>query len=74
MNKNQENIEIEKLSELLKKAPTDDGTFYGSFYDLYVLIGIAKGVNDINQGNGTPIKDLIKEREALYEGYSRKFG
>lgn len=74
MNKNQENIEIEKLSELLKKAPTDDGTFYSSLYDLYVLIGIAKGVNDINQGNGTPIKDLIKEREALYESYSRKFG
>lgn len=74
MNKNQENIEIEKLSELIKKAPTDDGTFYSSLYDLYVLIGIAKGVNDINQGNGTPIKDLIKEREALYESYSRKFG
>lgn len=74
MNKNQENIEIEKLSELLKKAPTDDGTFYGSLYDLYVLIGIAKGVNDINNGSGTPIKDLIKEREALYESYSRKFG
>lgn len=74
MNKNQENIEIEKLSELLKKDPTDDGTFYSSLYDLYVLIGIAKGINDINQGNGTPIKDLIKEREALYESYSRKFG
>ena len=35
MNKNQEKIELEKLSELLKKAPTDDGTFYGLLYDLF---------------------------------------
>ena len=25
-----EDISMEKISELLKKAPTDDGTFYGS--------------------------------------------
>lgn len=74
MNKNQENISIEKISELLKKAPTDDGTFYGSLYDLYVLIGIVKGVNDINKGKGTPIEDCIKERETLYESYGRRFG
>lgn len=73
MNKNQENIEIQKLSELLKKAPTDDGTFYGSLYDLYVLISIAKGVNSINTEKGTSIESLIKEREALYESYNRKF-
>lgn len=74
MNENQENISIGKLSELLRKAQTDDGTFYGCLYDLYVLIGISKGVNDINQGNGTPIENLIREREALYESYSRRFG
>ena len=43
-----ENISIGKISELLKNAPTDDGTFYGCLYDLYVLIGIVKGVSDIN--------------------------
>ena len=32
MSANQENIKIEKISELLKKAPNDDGTFYGSLY------------------------------------------
>ena len=72
MNKNQEKIEIEKLSELIKKAPTDDGTFYGALYDLYVLIGIAKGVNSINHGNSISLEELHKEMEALYERTSRK--
>ena len=74
MNKGQENIEIEKLSELLRKAPTDDGTFYGSLYDLYVLIGIAKGVNSINHGNSISLEELHKEMEALYENTSRRAG
>ena len=74
MNKNQENIEIEKLSELLKKATTDDGTFYGALYDLYVFIGLAKGVNSINYGNSISLEELDREMEALYESTSRKFG
>ncbi len=74
MKEEQEKIEIEKISELLKKAQTDDGTFYGSLYDLYVLIGIVKGVNSINHGNGISLENLRKEREALYESYSRRFG
>ena len=74
MNKNQEKIEIENIVELLKKASTDDGTFSGSLYDLYVLIGIAKGVNDINQGKGISLEELDREMEALYESTSRKFG
>ena len=72
MNKNQENIKIEKISELLKKSPTDDGTFYGSLYDLYVLIGIAKGVNSIRQGNGISLEELDKEMEERHARYSRK--
>ena len=60
-----ENISIGKISELLKNAPTDDGTFYGCLYDLYVFIGIVKGVS---------LEELEKEREALYENYSRNFG
>ncbi len=74
MNENQEKMKIEKLSELLKKAPTDDGTFYSSLYDLYVLIGIAKGINDINQGNSISLEELHKEMEALYESTSRRSG
>ena len=60
--------------ENLKNAPTDDGTFYGCLYDLYVFIGIVKGVSDINNGNGITLEELEKEREALYENYSRNFG
>lgn len=71
---NDENISIEKISELLKKAPTDDGTLYGAIYDLYVLIGITKGVNEINQGRGISLEDLDKEMEVLYENTSRRFG
>ena len=70
----EEKIEIEKISELLKKAQTDDGTFYGSLYDLYVLIGIVKGVNSINHGNGISLKELDREMEALHENTSRRFG
>lgn len=69
-----ENISIEKISELLKNAPTDDGTFYGCLYDLYVFIGIAKGVSDINSENGITLEEHEKEMEALYEYYNRKFG
>ena len=36
-----ENISIGKISELLKNAPTDDGTFYGCLYDLYVFISLS---------------------------------
>lgn len=46
---NKEDVSIEKISELLKKAPTDDGTFYGALYDLYLFIGFAKGIDDIKK-------------------------
>ena len=74
MKEEQEKIEIEKISEILKKAQTDDGTFYGSLYDLYVLIGIVKGVNSINHGNGISLEELDREMEALHENTSRRFG
>ena len=74
MKEEQEKIEIEKISELLKKTQTDDGTLYGALYDLYVLIGIAKGVNSINHGNSISLEEFLKEREAIYESYNRRFG
>ena len=74
MNEKEENIKIEKLSELLKKSPTDDGTFYGTLYNLYVLIQIAKGVNNIKEGNSISLDKFSKEMEALYGNTIRKFG
>lgn len=69
-----EDIPMEKISELLKKAPTDDGTFYGSLYDLYVFIGLAKSADDIKNGKTITLEELEKEMEALYENTSRRFG
>ena len=69
-----EDIPMEKISELLKKAPTDDGTFYGSLYDLYVFIGLVKSADDIKNGRTITLEDLKKEMEALYDNSSKRFG
>ena len=67
-------ISTEKISELLRKAPTDDGTFYGSLYDLYVFIGLVKSANDIKNGRTITLDQLKKEMEALYDSSSKRFG
>lgn len=72
--KNNEDLSMEKISELLKKAPTDDGTFYGALYDLYLFIGIAKGMDGIKNGRGMTLEELHKEMEELYASTSRRFG
>lgn len=69
-----EDIPMEKISELLKKAPTDDGTFYGSLYDLYVFIGLVKSADDIKNGRTITLEELKKEMEALYDSRSKRFG
>ena len=66
-----ENISMKKISEMLKEAPTDDGTFYGS---LYVFIGLAKGVDDIKNGRTISLEKLEKEMEELHENSSRRLG
>lgn len=68
-----EDIQMEGIIELLKNSE-DDGTFYGTLYNLYVIIGIAKGVDDIRNGNSVTLEELHKEMEALYENTSRRFG
>ena len=73
MNILNENKKEEKIVELLKKAE-DDVTFYDSLYKLYVLIGIAKSVDDINNNRGMTLEEFNNEREAIYERYSRKLG
>jgi hypothetical protein len=67
-------ISMEKISELLKKAPTDDGTFYGSLYDLYVFIGLVKSADDIKNGRTITLDQLKKEMEELYDNSSKRFG
>ena len=74
MNNNQEDFSMEKISELLKKAPTDDGTFYGSIYDLYVFIGLAKSADDMKHGKCITLEELRKEMEERHARYSRRFG
>lgn len=71
---NQENIQIEKITELLKKAPTDDGTFYGVLYDLYVFIGMLKGINDINNNRGMTIEESKERIMKKYENYNTRYG
>lgn len=68
-----ENIGIEKIVNLLKNSE-DDGTFLDSLYDLYLFIGIAKGVENVKNGKGMSLEDFKSEREALYESYNRRFG
>ena len=68
-----EDIQMEKIIELLKKSE-DDGTFYGTIYNLYFLIGVAKGVDDIRNGRGITLEEFNKEMEELHESYSRRFG
>lgn len=69
-----EDIKMETISELLKKSSTDDGTFYGCLYNLNVLIGINKGVDDIRNGRGMTLEEFKKEVDRLIERTSRKFG
>ena len=69
-----EDVKIDSICELLKKCKVDDGTFSESLYNLYFYIGITKGVDDIQNGKGTPLEEFKKERKALYERYSRRYG
>ena len=68
-----ENIEMKKIVDLLKEKE-DNGTFYDTLYDLYVLLEIAKGVDNIRNGQGISLEEFNKEMEELHESYSRRFG
>ena len=59
-----ENIEMKKIVDLLKEKE-DNGTFYDTLYDLYVLLGIAKGVDNIRNGQGISLEEFNKEMEEL---------
>ena len=74
MNISKENIKLEKIVKLLEQNPEENNTLYDNIYNLYVLIGIVKGVNDIRAGHGITLDEFNKEREELYERYNRRFG
>lgn len=65
---------MDKISELLKKSKTDDGTFLDALYNLYVFIGLTKGTEDIRNGRYWTLEELKQEMEAKYEAYSRRLG
>ena len=71
---NREDISIETISELLKNASTDDGTFYGALYDLYLFIGLAKGIDDIKNGRGMTLEESKERMMRKYENYNRRYG
>lgn len=72
MNIEKEDVKIDSICELLKKCKVDNGTFSESLYNLYLFIELTKGIDDIRNGRGTPLEEFRKEREALYERYSRR--
>lgn len=39
----------------------DDGTFYSNVYNLYVIIGIVKGIDNVKNGNCITLEDFEKE-------------
>jgi len=69
-----ENIKMEKIVKLLENAPTDDGTLYSSVYDLYVFIGLSKGVNDMNNGRGMTLEESRERMMRKYANYSARYG
>lgn len=69
-----EDIKLEKIVKLLEQNPEENNTLYDNIYNLYVLIGIAKGIDEMRKGQGMTLEEFNKEREKLYERYSRRFG
>ncbi len=69
-----EDIDIDSISELLKNCKVDDGTFLDSLYNLYLFIGITKGVDDIRNGRGMTIEESRERMMKKYASYNTKFG
>ena len=69
-----EDIKLEKIIKLLEKNSKANNTLFDNIYNLYVLIGIAKGVDEMKKGQGMTLEEFNKEREELYGRYNRRFG
>lgn len=68
----EENIKIDKIVNLLKNCE-DDGTFLDSIYNLYLFIGIAKGVDDVKNSRGMTLKESRERLIKKYETYNTKY-
>lgn len=64
---------MEKIINLLKKSE-DDGTFLDTIYDLYVLMGIAKGVDDARNGRGITVEESRERMMKKYDTYNTRYG
>ncbi len=69
-----ENVQMGKIVKLLENAPTDDGTLYSSIYDLYVFIGLAKGVDDMRNGRGMTLEESRERMMKKYANYNTRYG
>ncbi len=65
---------MDKISELLKKSKTDDGTFLDALYNLYVFIGMTKGIEDIRNGRYWTLEESKERMRKKYENYNARYG
>ena len=65
---------MDKISELLKKSKTDDGTFLDALYNLYVFIGMTKGIEDIRNGRYMTLEESKEMMRKKYESYNARYG
>ena len=65
---------MDKICELLKKSKTDDGTFLDALYNLYVFIGMTKGVEDIRNGRYMTLEESKERMRKKYESYNARYG
>ena len=63
-------IKLNKITDLLLNSENDHQTLYSAIYDMYFFIGVAKGVDDINNNRGISQKEFEDERKKLYAKYS----
>ncbi len=68
-----ENIKMEKIVNLLNNSK-DSETFLDLLYDLYLFIGIAKGVDDVRNGKGMTLEESRERMMQKYETYNTRYG
>lgn len=68
-----ENIKMEKIVNLLNNSK-DSETFLDLLYDLYLFIGIAKGVDDVRNGRGMTLEESRERMMQKYETYNTRYG
>ncbi len=69
----EEIIQMEKISDLLERSD-DLETFYDCLYEIYVLIGVAKGIDDVNNDRGMSIEESKERMMQKIENYSTRYG